>query len=299
MVGKTTYSSGAIDFNNSPSVYLGKEIDGSVEYTNLANESTYKLNNVTYNSTQVVGRQTLKFQWNHYAVEDYAIDPALSNIIDLFILTNSYDTALRNWLVTDGNPATKPLPPTTNSLELQFASLDNYKTSSDTIVYRPVKYRILIGEQADTEFQARFKVIKATGTVYTENEIKSKIVEYVDEYFLPEYWDFGESFYYTELSAYIHNKMVGIINSVVIVPGYSESRFGSLFEITPNSDELFISAVKVSNIDIVSVYTDTNLRTVGAASVITSTATIEAGITYTSGSSGSGYSGSSGSSNSY
>ena len=89
LVGKTTYSSGAIDFNNSPSVYLGKEIDGSVEYTNLANESTYKLNNVTYNSTQVVGRQALKFQWNHYAVEDYAIDPALSNIIDLFILTNS------------------------------------------------------------------------------------------------------------------------------------------------------------------------------------------------------------------
>ena len=94
--------------------------------------------------------------------------------------------------------------------------------------------------------------------------------------------------------------MVGIINSVVIVPGYSESRFGSLFEITPNSDELFISAVKVSNIDIVSVYTDTNLRTVGAASVITSTATIESGITYTSGSSGSGYSGSSsGSGSSY
>jgi len=92
--------------------------------------------------------------------------------------------------------------------------------------------------------------------------------------------------------------MVGIINSVVIVPGYSESRFGSLFEITPNSDELFISAAKVSNVDIVSVYTDTNLRTVGAASVITSTAIIESGITYTSGSSGSGYSGSSGGSGS-
>jgi len=299
LVGKTTYSSGAVDFNNSPSVYLGKELDGTIEYTNLASESTYEVNNVTYNSTQTVGRQTLKFQWNHYAVEDYAIDPAVSNIIDLFILTNSYDTSLRNWLTTDGNPATKPLAPTTNSLELQFASLDNYKTSSDTVVYRPVKYRILFGEQADTEFQARFKVIKAVGTVYTDNEIKSKIVEYVDEYFQPEYWDFGESFYYTELSAYIHNKMVGIINSVVIVPGYSESRFGSLFEITPNSDELFISAAKVSNVDIVSVYTDTNLRTVGAASVITSTATIEAGITYTSGSSGSGYSGSSGSSSSY
>ncbi len=299
LVGKTTYSSGAIDFNNSPSVYLGKEIDGSVEYTNLANESTYKLNNVTYNSTQVVGRQALKFQWNHYAVEDYAIDPALSNIIDLFILTNSYDTALRNWLVTDGSRATKPLPPTTNTLELQFASLDNYKTSSDTVVYRPVKYRILFGEQADTEFQARFKIIKAVGTVYTDNEIKSKIIEYIEEYFQPEYWDFGESFYYTELSAYIHNKMVGIINSVVIVPGYSESRFGSLFEITPNSDELFISAAKVSDVDIVSVYTDTNLRTVGAASMITSTSIIESGVTYTSGSSGSGYSGSGGSSSSY
>ena len=299
LVGKTTYSSGAIDFDNSPSIYLGNEADGTIEYTNLASSSTYELNNVTYNSTQTVGRQALKFQWNHYAVEDYAIDPALSNIIDLFILTNSYDTALRNWLSTDGNPATKPLPPTTNSLELQFANLDNYKTASDTIVYRPVKYRILFGEQADTEFQARFKIIKAPGTVYTDNEIKSKLVEYVDEYFQPEYWDFGESFYYTELSAYIHNKMVGIINSVVIVPAYSESRFGSLFEITPNSDELFISAAKVSNVDIVSVYTDTNLRTVGAASMITSTSTIETGVTYTSGASGSGYSGSSGSSSSY
>jgi hypothetical protein len=45
------------------------------------------------------------------------------------------------------------------------------------------------------------------------------------------------------------------------VPQGPDSVFGDLFQITPNSDEMFIPDVSLNDIDIIQNITDENLRT--------------------------------------
>ena len=98
------------------------------------------------------------------------------------------------------------------------------------------------------------------GSEKTDNEIKALIVSAINDYFSVENWDFGESFYYTELSAYIHQTLTTHLSSVVIVPTGGESKFGNLFEIKAEADELFLSVATVSDIEIVKAFTEQNLR---------------------------------------
>ena len=79
-------------------------------------------------------------------------------------------------------------------------------------------------------------------------------------YFDVSNWDFGESFYYTELAAYIHQQLSSIIASVIVVPIKSESQFGDLFQIKTEPNELFLSTARVQNVEIVESLTDINMR---------------------------------------
>jgi hypothetical protein len=212
------------------------------------------------NNKLLEGRSGLRVQWKHFSPDDHRIDPAVVNIIDTYVMTEVYDTTYRNWLATDGSIATRPLAPTTESLRQQFADLELVKTSSDTIVYHPGKYKLLFGEEADSELRAKFKVVKTPGSDLTDNEVKSKVIEAIEDFFAIENWDFGETFYYTELSTYIHNQMLGDLSSVVIVPQNDNSRFGNLFQVTPDTDELFISSAKATDVQIISQITANNIR---------------------------------------
>jgi hypothetical protein len=109
-------------------------------------------------------------------------------------------------------------------------------------------------------YRAQFKVVKMPGSRLSENEIKSRILKALDEYFAPTNWDFGETFYYTELAAFIHKKLSGNVASVVIVPTLEAARFGNLFQITPNEDEIFYHVATADNIEIISSITETNIR---------------------------------------
>jgi hypothetical protein len=206
------------------------------------------------------GRTDLIAQWQHIAESNQRIDPAMVNIIDMFVLSANYDTEYRRWIKTDGSAANRPLPPTTVAMNQQFANLELVKTSSDTIIFRPAKYKLLFGKLADAEFQAKFKVIKMPGTSLNDNEIKSKVVAAIDSFFDISNWSFGETFYFTELAAYIHTMLSGSISSVVIVPVIVTSTFGKLFQVPSSPDELFANCATVNDIDIISQITDTNIR---------------------------------------
>ena len=241
---------------------------------------------------QLTGRSSIRFKWAHAASEDTRIDPAVTNIIDTFVLTTTYNTEFRNWVKNDRRAQYKPLPHTTEDLQKMFASLEDAKTSSDTIIYKSSEYKILFGTEADYALQAKFKVVKTPSTSLTDNEIKAQIVDYIDEYFDPNNWDFGETFYFTELAGYVHRNMIGIISSFVIVPINSASRFGNMFQVTPDAHELFISAAKVSDIDIVDSYTESNIRIAsGLVETPTAVTSIVGTSTSTSSSSSSGSSG--------
>lgn len=245
--------------------------DSPLSLTDLIGNNTITLGNFTedgysysaYSSTGetvVSGRNQLKFQFNRIADNNQRIDPSISNIIDTFVLTKNYDTLYKNWLKIDKNLDNRPLPPTSDELSLQFYNIDTKKSISDTVIYRSVKYKTLFGNTADQGLQAKFRIVKSSGTSLTDIEIKSKIISHIYNFFDLNNWDFGETFYFTEMAAYIHNKMSGIVGSIVIVPIQESSSFGNLFQVTPNSDELFIPDVTLDNIEIVSSYTEDNLR---------------------------------------
>lgn len=203
-------------------------------------------------------KANLRFEWTHVPAINELVDPSMTNVIDVFVLTNQYSAEFKYWL---NNPIGQvPQPPTIDELNRQFISVDNKKAMSDTVIYRPVKYKVLFGDQSAPEFRARFNAIKVPGVNLTDNDIKSQIIDHINDFFAIDNWDFGETFYFTELAAYVHNKMIGIISSFVIVPESETSVFGSLFQITPMSDELFIPAVNVADIDIVSNITQQNIR---------------------------------------
>ena len=209
------------------------------------------------------GRNKLIYQWIHWAPQDQRINPSPTNIIDTYVLTSSYDTSIRNW-IANGSSGTEPTPPTPAELRSTFEYLESYKMISDSIIWHPVSYKLLFGAQADPSLQVVFKVVKIAGTTVSDNEIRSQVIAAVNNYFALSNWDFGQSFFFTELSAYIHVTMATLISSVVITPVNPQSAFGDLFEISCDPNEIFLSCARVSDVQIVTGLTENNLGIVHA-----------------------------------
>ena len=214
------------------------------------------------------GRDNLKFQYIHRADYESRIDPGVSNIIDIFVLTKGYDTQFRQWL--SGANISKPLPPSSDELYNVIApGLSSIKSISDEVIYHPVGYTVLFGATAGTNLQASFKVIKTPGQVISDNDIKSKIITAINQFFALENWDFGDTFYFTELSTYVMNQLAPSISNFVIVPRQSGLNFGSLFEIKSASDQLFVNGATVDDIEIISGITSSTIKSVSGTAVDT------------------------------
>lgn len=206
-----------------------------------------------------IGRNGLRWIYEHFAPNDQRIDPAVMNIIDTYVLTSTYDTDIRNWIAINGVVGNQPVAPTAEQLREVFQNLETYKTMTDQIVWHPVKYKIIFGSQAASELQVRFKVVKAAGTTVTDNEVKSRVIAAVNTYFSLVNWDFGQSFFFTELAAYIHIQLATVVATVVITPVNAQAHFGDLFEIKCAADEIFLSCARVSDVDIVTDLTEMTL----------------------------------------
>lgn len=202
----------------------------------------------------------LVFQWKHYAPTDHRIDPARTNIHDIFVLSSEYDYLTRLWIKSGADPDNIPTPPSELDLRLAFEQFEEYRMFSDQIVWRPVKYKFLFGNGAPDELRAQFKVIKVPGSTLSDGEIASQVIRAVNRYFDVSMWDFGETFYYTELAAYLHQQLANIIASVVLVPLFDEANFGDGFEVRCRSDEIFISTAQVTDVVIINSNTASNLR---------------------------------------
>lgn len=231
------------------------------QYSNLTGNFTPTLDYKVF-----VGRDNLKFQYTHSADYDSRIDAGASNIIDVFVLTKTYDTNYRQWVA--GAIDTEPLPPGNDELyDTLSPSLNLIKSISDEVIYHPVRYKVLFGDAARPELQATFKVVKNSSRVISDNDIKSRIILAMNQFFSLDNWDFGDTFYFTELSTYVVNQLSPDITSFVIVPKQNNIGFGGLFEIQSASDELFISGATVADIEIISGITASNIRAVSSTSV--------------------------------
>jgi hypothetical protein len=212
------------------------------------------------------GRANLKFQYVHNANYDSRIDPGLSNIIDVFILTKGYDTAFRKWV--SGAISIKPLPPSSTELYNTVASsLNLIKSISDEVIYHPVMYKILFGASAALELQATFKITKTPGLVVSDNDVKSRVITAINSFFNLDNWDFGDTFFFTELVTYVMNELTPDISNFVIVPRKQGLNFGSLYEIKSLSNEILINGATVDDIEVISGITASNIKTSNSASI--------------------------------
>ena len=238
------------------------------------NSATRTLTDV-YNYNAYIGRDSIKFQYIHAADENSRIDPSSTNIIDTYILSRQYDTRFRQYVLNIVD--TMPLPPSSDELFLFYGEeINKIKSISDEVIYHPVKYKPLFGSKSDAELQAIFKIVKNDNRVVSDNDVKARVITAVNEYFALDNWDFGETFYFSELSSYIMKQLSPDIVSIVIVPRDAQKAFGSLFEIKSEEDEIFISSATVDDVEIITANTQERLRASGA--IVTTSSTTNAGI---------------------
>jgi len=204
------------------------------------------------------GRFPLNFAWFYTTPRLHLVDPAPSNIIDTFIVTRGYYQGLQRWL--ENKTDTKPSEPTPLDLRTAYNELLKSRMISDTVILQSGSIKILFGNKSIPELQAKFKVIRPTINNLTDNEVKVKIVETIRTFFDINFWDFGETFYFTELSASIHNNLSTEINSIVLVPTFNTNKFGDLFQVQSRENELFATDITTSNIEIIDSFTPENIR---------------------------------------
>lgn len=210
-----------------------------------------------------IGRQQLQFQYKHNAPNNRRIDPSPNNLIDFYILTKTYSNDYFAYITDTSGRVQEPVAPTIDALKTEFGSIEAYKTISDSIIYNPAVFKPLFGNKAPAALRATFKVIKNTNVNVSDNEIKSQVVAAINTYFDINNWDFGETFYFSELSAYLHTALVPNVSSIIIVPSNAGSQFGTLYQINADPDEILVSAATVDNVQIISAITAAQLNITG------------------------------------
>ena len=241
---KTLYQANQLFYIPSDNKYYQLAISGAV----------YTLNEVT-GYTAKLGRQDIYFQYRHNSPNYRRIDPSPNNIIDLYMLTKQYAADYMAWIRDSSNTMIEPTRPASSSLSADFASLEKYKCVSDTLIYNPATFKPIFGAKAPVSLQATFKVVKNSAVIVSDNDIKTSVITAINSYFDVANWDFGETFYFSELSAYLHSVLAPNIASITIVPTDQSSPFGSLLQINAEYNEIITSAATVDNVQVISAIT--------------------------------------------
>jgi hypothetical protein len=247
-----------VSFYNTLNSQQFNQIINPDSFNNIVGNNTVSiiLNGVT--TSLIPGKSGIKFQYQHNPSNEVRVDPAKSNIIDIYMLTADYDSAFRNWLLT-GATGNKPIAPTTQDLENNYsANLEPIKAISDQIIYQPATYKVLFGSSAEPNLQATFKAVVSSSSTLSNNAITSKILDGINSFFALENWDFGQSFFFSELSTYIMNLLTPDITNFLIIP--TSSGFGNLYEVTCQNNEIFISGAVSSDIQVISAASAAQLK---------------------------------------
>ena len=249
-----------IYYNTTDTVWYIREAGGWSALTGHVDQTTTTpaLIQINYNSIQYrvtegitfVKDEYTSFRWDHYADIDKRIDPSTSNIIDMYVLSADYVRKVNEWVANDFL-TTVPVAPNNFELAKIMNSIEPKSSMSDHIAYIPVEFKYLFGSYAKVENQAIFKVIKKLGVGYTDSEIKTAVSKKVNEYFAINNWDFGATFYFSELAAFLHKELGDYISSVVITPKYSGNKFEDLLSISCALNEIFMAVTTSSDVKII------------------------------------------------
>jgi hypothetical protein len=206
------------------------------------------------------GRQGLQFQYKHNSNNTTRIDPATTNIIDLYLVTQAYYTAYQNWIQDTTNTVAKPAVPTINELQQAYGQIDDYKMLTDSVILNSVRFVPLFGSKAAAELRGTVKVIKSQSTNASDSEIRSAVLSAMNSYFNINNWSFGDTFYFSELSAYLHTQLGDLVSSVVLVPNDPTMSFGDLYEIKSAPFEIFVNGATANDVVVIAALTPVQLQ---------------------------------------
>jgi hypothetical protein len=248
--------------------------DGYIIGFNFANKRFYQWNQIL---TQLVilpidqddykfyvGRNNLNYKYIHLAPENNRIDPAVTNVIDTYVLTSAYNKIVTEWKNGD---RTKSFPQPELPIVLQdtYSGLDEFKMMSDQLIWNAATFTLLFGDEALPENQAVFKVVKIESSSLTDNQIKQGVLTAIEEYFDLKNWSFGEIIFTSELLAYIHKQMINHVASIVIVPKqkniFGIRHPGDIYQIRLEFNSLPLSTATVNDIIIIPAVTKANVIT--------------------------------------
>jgi hypothetical protein len=215
-----------------------------------------------------IGRQDLYFQYRHNSPLTSRIDPGSTNIIDVYVVTNEYYTSYKNWLQDSTGTVSEPSPPTIDALNTAYAGLQTYKMISDNMILNSVDFQPLFGRKADEALRATIKVIQNTRSTASTSEIRNLVVATMETYFDLANWDFGDTFYFSELAAFVHAQIGDLVSSVVLVPLNPLKSFGDLYEIRSAPNQIFVNGATVNDVEVITALTSTNLQTAPGSGVI-------------------------------
>lgn len=221
-------------------------------------ESLTYTNDVSGDIVRKRGREGLDFVWIHYAAQESLIDPAPSNIIDMFVLTRGYYSRLIEWV--RGTASVEPIPPTPFELRSTYRTLLTNKMISDTTILHPARVKLLFGTKAQPELRAKVKVVKTVGSRLANDQLRLKVLDLVNSFFSIDNLEFGQSFYATALQAVVHKALPLDVASVVLVPEFPTNYFGDLMQISAGEDEVLISALELKDVVIVEGLDKSTLR---------------------------------------
>jgi len=204
------------------------------------------------------GRNNLNFLWTHFTTRYNLIDPSTSNIVDMFIIPKAYYSNYKAYL--EGTSLIKPEEPTPFELRNTYSTLLDNKMISDTVILHPGLFKILFGAEAISELQAKFVVIRSPNGKLTDNQVKLRMVATIRSFFDITQWEFGETFYFTELGSTIQHDLASEVDSVVLVPLQTSNVFGDLFQVYAREDEVFLPSISVDDIEVVDSFNATNLK---------------------------------------
>lgn len=246
------------DFTNDKIYQYIQNSTGTVAVLSETQDYFVRIGRAAGQNTALIEDDQIIFKWKHVAPKDVRIDPSISNIVEMLMLTNTYNDAVQQYKNVPGTEY--PLPPTPAELATEFKSLNEFKSASDSLVFKSAEFKLLFGADAEPANQAKFRIVKLPGTTMSDNEIRSKVIAAFNTFFAVENWEFGETFYFTELSSYVHQRLGSNIGSIVIIPKNSKGSFGDLFQIKAEPNELFLNTAKVGDIEIVEKISSQTLR---------------------------------------
>jgi hypothetical protein len=206
------------------------------------------------------GRQGLQFQYRHNSNNTTRIDPATTNIIDLYVVTQAYYTQYQNWIQDTTDTVPMPARPTISELSNQYGQIQDYKMLTDSAILNSVVFKPLFGPKAASALRGTIKVIKNSSTNASDSEIRSAVLTEMNNYFSINNWNFGDTFYFSELSAYIHNQIGELVSSCVLVPNDPSLHFGDLYEIKCLPYEIFVNAATSNDVLVIAALTPAELQ---------------------------------------